>query len=287
MLALGAAAACTSSRSTPTSPGASTGTVFSGAVTDTVTGAAVAGATTVVSGDRVTVSAPGYVTRSTLRGSATVDLIPEAGFDLTFYRQLVRNTFAEPATMRAIVRQTQPVRIYVRTVSDAGQPIDDVTLNTVTSQLTPALLDAFSGGQIPLLGVERGVESRVGVAGWITIRWPTVLPGDRCAQTAVGGDWIEILNDPARCGCRGTGGTYPRLVKHEFGHAMGFWHTDSFKDVMNNDPAGNSCDADLSARERWHAAIAYKRPVGNTDIDVDPSSSTFSRADLPGPVVVD
>jgi hypothetical protein len=48
---------------------------------------------------------------------------------------------------------------------------------------------------------------------------------------------------------------------------MGFWYTDG-NDVMHSG-AGDFCDATLSARERYHAAIAYARPVGNRDPDDD------------------
>jgi hypothetical protein len=37
--------------------------------------------------------------------------------------------------------------------------------------------------------------------------------------------------------------------------------------------ANNVCDAPLSARERYHAAIAYARPVGNVDPDTDPAGT--------------
>jgi hypothetical protein len=52
---------------------------------------------------------------------------------------------------------------------------------------------------------------------------------------------------------------------------LGFFHTDSKSDLMwggtwsdpNQQPSG---------RELYHAAIAYRRPVSNTDPDSDPSS---------------
>jgi hypothetical protein len=37
--------------------------------------------------------------------------------------------------------------------------------------------------------------------------------------------------------------------------------------------SSSSCDAPVSARDHAAAAIAYARPVGNTDPDNDPSSS--------------
>ena len=49
---------------------------------------------------------------------------------------------------------------------------------------------------------------------------------------------------------------------HEIVHALGFWHvTDGFS--VNND-----CGQLMPALE-YHAAIAYQRPVGNADPDID------------------
>jgi hypothetical protein len=36
---------------------------------------------------------------------------------------------------------------------------------------------------------------------------------------------------------------------------------------------GTTCDAVPSARERYHAAIAYSRPLGNADPDIDPAGA--------------
>jgi hypothetical protein len=53
---------------------------------------------------------------------------------------------------------------------------------------------------------------------------------------------------------------------------MGFWHTDSPADLMWH--ISGTCDNAMpSARELAHAAIAYRRPVGNTDPDVDPTTA--------------
>jgi hypothetical protein len=52
---------------------------------------------------------------------------------------------------------------------------------------------------------------------------------------------------------------------------MGFWHVDNSQDVMSNRTF--SCHTMPSSRERFHAGIAYARPVGNTDPDIDPSTT--------------
>lgn len=78
---------------TAPSPAAQTITIQ---VTDTVTGAQLDAPTHSVSGfpAQVTLSREGYISRTTwiTTTMATIDLIPEAGFDLEFYRQLARGS---------------------------------------------------------------------------------------------------------------------------------------------------------------------------------------------------
>lgn len=81
------------------------------------------------------------------------------------------------------------------------------------------------------------------------------------------------------------------LVRHEVGHSLGFSHTDGGGQFGALGGAGcwtgtvplpplQACPPDhgqVSAIERYHAALAYARPPGNLDVDVDPVSPiTFS-----------
>ena len=213
----------------------------------------------------------GHLTRqAVVRGSATrVDLIAEAApFNLAFYRQFARNGFETPGTLQRLRHQPAAITVYLRTVDESGAAVDAASLATVRRVVTPDLIRAFSGGRVTLQAVEQGPEVRSSAPGLVRILWRvTPLAGGGCGQASVGGDVLELVRDRS-CGCPGTGQTFPTLVRHEVGHLMGFWHTDAPTDVMYG-PRASACDLPLSAREAYHAAIAYQRADGNADPDVD------------------
>lgn len=183
-------------------------------------------------------------------------------FDLNFYRQLVRN--AHEGGMEPLRRWTRNPNVYIQTTG-----IDAGTVAMVEAVIRDTVPVWTNGYQVA--AVERGPDTREGQSGWVTVKWNAI--SDACGQAQVGtdGGWIT-LQTFSICGCNGWK-TSPTLVRHELGHAMGFWHTDAMSDVMN--PAAVTCDKPVSARERAHAAIAYQRPVGNQDPDTDSSGPVY------------
>lgn len=192
------------------------------------------------------------------------------GFDLWFYRQFVRNGFEggnEP-----LRRWTAAPSVYLRTIQDNGTAIDPAMLDTVEAVVRDAM-PRWSG--FNPVTVTRGIDTRAGQVGWLTIAWPGVVGADRqCGQSNVGlSGGVMQLRVPSGgvCACSGTTVYSPRIIRHELGHAMGFWHTDNPADVMI--ASSSACDIPISARELLHAEIAYARPVGNVDPDSDPAST--------------
>ena len=187
-------------------------------------------------------------------------LLSDARFDPLFYRQFALGS--RDGGPYALRRLTQAPRLYLRTVDDAGQPIDSFTLvetATALSSVVGSLTGAFG-----LAGLEQGAETRQGQAGWITVRWSHVASANNfCGSGLYAGDLITLY--PRTPGCRCAGGPAVRLktVKHELGHVLGFYHTDSENDLMFQ--GGSACDKNPSAREIFHARVAYSQPIGSRD----------------------
>lgn len=297
LLALLCAACGSSSPAAPTPtpvPPTPTTYTIAGTVTATNGGQALSGLQVDLSGQSTTTNGSGTFSYTLTSGSSArltltgASIVPRAltvstaaartltvgaiglggGFDLGFYRQFVRNAFEggnEP-----LRRWTRAPQVYLRTIDDAGAAVDSQTLDATDAAIHEAL-PQWSGYAA---AVTRGTESRVGVSGWVTVIWRADASQAICGTSDValeGGSMQLFYRRGGGCRCSGGPEITPRTVKHELGHAMGFFHTDNAGDIMA--PGVPGCDAQPSARELLHAAIAYSRPVGNVDPDSDPASA--------------
>lgn len=259
--------ACGSAPSTGPSP-VPTSTSVTVTITDTVSGAVIGSRVQAVNGlpAQITVSQAGYVTRETWISSADarVDLFPEAGFDLAFYRQLARNNFDAPGSPAPLRVLSQQPAFYLQTTGFSRETI------AAMEATVRATVPAMSGGRFQVVTWETGVEPRAPRTGWITIEHISEPSGCGRANvgTATGRIWLNVTN--AACPLH-------RTIAHEIGHALGFWHVDRPGSLMRSPrPAEDDTPSHL---ERHHAALAYARQAGNMDVDVDSRvPSTFQTA---------
>lgn len=181
-------------------------------------------------------------------------------FDLTFYRQFVHDAFDSPQRLDILRRQRVAPRIYLRTVHANGSRMDALTLD----QTAAALINTAGSltGVFGLAGLEMGTGTKAGEPGWITVSWLDDTERKFCGRAAIAGDWIDLYTNTPNCRCPGGPAVRLRTVKHELGHALGFRHSPSQDDLMFG--SGASCDLNPSARELYHAGIAYTRPIGSS-----------------------
>ena len=136
----------------------------------------------------------GLVVNASASRDLSVDAIAlSGGFDLDFYRKLVRDGYEEPATLQPLRRWIRTPSFYLKTVDEAGSPLTEATLAAIETVLRDSV-PRWTGGALGTPAIERGTGTREGQSGWITVKFP--FPGNPSycghAQVGVDGGWIEL-----------------------------------------------------------------------------------------------
>jgi hypothetical protein len=301
------AAACSKSSSSPTAPQAST--VLLGQTVRAIDGSA-AGSVSIQIGSRfaiqsddegnfqIDVGEPGtFATvanggrvverRTSITGPAAdrtlVSLIP-ATFDLEAFDEMFRSS----GRLQRWVSQPSlvisgAVLKYERNDADryeaTGEKLSDGDVETLVSHLSEGLALLTAGAyptfasvnvEWPAAGEEVLVQRRNSI---VVGRYSGI---NSMAQAIGYGGWAEMPDGTIRGGSIWLDRDFDendgrrRLLRiHELGHALGYNHVTRRTSIMN--PAIGPEPTDF---DRAGAVIAFKRPVGNTAPDTDPSTSS-------------
>lgn len=299
-----------SSGGTPTAPGTSSSTwTFTGRVIETTSGAPVANAT-VSAGSvsattqpdgrfelsqpsaprlplEVTITADGHLTRTTRLKTpgSDVDMIATGGgFDLAFYRQLARNAYDKPGDIDVIRAWPTAPRYYIRTVyADAPEESVDRNVVAMARSELPEATRVLSGGRFTSVQIDSGTTEFQRMDGVVLIsfyRGDLPMGANYCGSAYVGPPSSEAAFTLDKPGCTcGTRKVAAATLWHEIGHALGLRHTAQAGDHLMAPMLEDRCSTTphLSALEALHVPIANHRPLGNMDVDRDPTDFSFIR----------
>jgi len=230
------------------------------------------GATT----DRLVITAPGFQTRETrLRIDAprTVDMDLIGGDLIDLYRRMARNGFESPQSVSTTPtrRWTRNPNIYIWTTwQDGGAPVRNVDFFVAEIR---RVIPQLTGGALEAGVIETGPEQRAPLDGWIGVQFDH------------GGNNAYVGADPGRVQFAGDDTCSYQAITHEFGHAMGYWHTGIHPSVMGGGPA-LCAPSDLTPDEARVARAMYARAVGNVEPDRDPDAASFALGARPAPPAV-
>jgi hypothetical protein len=226
---------------------------------------------TVVTTDRTTkplvIAAPGYFTRETslaggeVRSGVVFDLIgPEPGFPRQQYLDLVRNAHEGPNKHEPSRRWTANPNVYIRTIwrnldGTRGGEVRPESIQFLISEIR-RIVPQWSAGTLEAGIIESGPEARPQTKGWINVEY------------GKSGNWSLLGEDPGMVQFGSEGTCQSLAILHEFGHALGYWHTATKNSIMGG-ILGSCTLWNLGPNEAAIARSMYARPPGNLEDDKD------------------
>lgn len=185
-------------------------------------------------------------------------LLTDPRFQLALYQKIALGTVDLAGRATTLRRRTSPPAVSIMKVDDSGQPITSATLDaTAAAIINTTSLWTGQFGVASLVFVDTAPPA---VASTLTVRWNTTTQTNQCAQSDIAGAVITVFLRTPNCTCSGLQ-IRPAIVKHELGHALGFWHTDDPHDLMYF--TGSDCDRNPSEKELFHTRLAYLMPIGS------------------------
>ena len=213
---------------------------------------------------RLLISAPGFQTRDTwMRGGTlrTQDIDLLSGDLLALFRAMARNGHESPQSVSVAPtrRWTQNPNIYIWTTwKDTDGPVNNVDFYVREIR---RIIPQLTGGRFEAGLIEFGPLERPLTSGWINLVF------DHAGNNAILG------GNPGRVQLGGDHTCNQIAITHEFGHAMGYWHSGRFNTIMGTTP-GYCHEADFTPDELRVAKAMYARANGNREPDRDPDSSS-------------
>ena len=202
-------------------------------------------------------------------------------FEDAFWQEFVFGQFSRPNTIDHQVIQvlnTTSPNVYIYT-GLGHQVIPDEHLDIIREAI-PSAAEQLTGQRYSGR-IESGTEHLGERLGWITVRYFTDADQyGSCGFSRVGTDPNAIFINHDCVKRRGVNAIayLKHTFVHEFGHAMGFKHVLSANAVMAD--LGNLADT-FSAREQFHAQLAYKIGRGARYCGWPSSASCLSRPSAP------
>ena len=213
------------------------------------------------------VAAPGYFMRETsltggeVRSGVVFDLIgPEPGFPRQQYLDLVRNAYEGPNKHEPSRRWTTNPNLYIRTI---WRNIDGTRAGEVRPESVEFLISEFrrivpqwTAGTLEAGVIEFGPEARPLTKGWINVDF------------GKSGNWSLLGEDPGMVQFGSEGSCQSLAILHEFGHALGYWHTATRNSILGG-ILGSCTLWNLGPNEAAIARSMYARAPGNLEEDKD------------------
>ena len=146
--------------------------------------------------------------------------------------------------------------VYVSTKwRDSAQMVSPESIAFFISEIK-RIVPQWTAGTLQAGTIETGYGSRPRTKGWITVDF------------ARSGNWSLLGEDPGQVQFGTEGVCQSLAIAHEFGHALGYWHSSVRPSIMGGGP-GSCTPYDLTPNEALIARVMYSREPGNREPDAE------------------